>query len=151
MDDTRTCPYCGEAIRREATVCRFCRSRLAGLDPERWHRDRPERRLAGVAAAVARALAVPVGTVRLGFILLSFFHLLGPVLYGALWLIVPFAPGGESPLAVALARAREIAGALRGAGGSRASAAPGSGGVEGAAGASGGAATASVPEGPRPC
>ena len=63
---------------------------------------------AGVASAVARALAVPVGAVRLGFIVLTFLHFLGPLLYGALWLLVPFSPGGDAPLTSALARARNL-------------------------------------------
>lgn len=108
MDEFRPCPYCGEEIRTAATRCRFCRSRLTALDPERWYRDHPERRVAGVASAVARALAVPVGAVRLGFIVLTFLHFLGPLLYGALWLLVPFSPGGDAPLTSALARARNL-------------------------------------------
>ena len=108
MDEFRPCPYCGEEIRTAATRCRFCRSRLTALDPERWYRDHPERRVAGVASAVARALAVPVGAVRLGFIVLTFLHFLGPLLYGALWLLVPFTPGGDAPLTCALARARNL-------------------------------------------
>jgi phage shock protein PspC (stress-responsive transcriptional regulator) len=108
MDEFRPCPYCGEEIRTAATRCRFCRSRLTALDPERWYRDHPERRVAGVASAVARALAVPVGAVRLGFIVLTFLHFLGPLLYGALWLLVPFTPGGDAPLTGALARVRNL-------------------------------------------
>jgi phage shock protein PspC (stress-responsive transcriptional regulator) len=96
MDQTQPCPYCSEEIPATALRCRYCRSRLAPLDPARWHRDHPERRIAGVAAAVAHALAFPVAAVRLGFLVLTFFHLLGPILYGALWLLIPPAPGGES-------------------------------------------------------
>jgi phage shock protein PspC (stress-responsive transcriptional regulator) len=107
MDEFRKCPYCGEEIRAAATRCRYCRSRLTALDPERWFRDHPERRVAGVASAVARALAVPVGAVRLGFIVLTFIHLLGPMLYVALWLLVPFAPGGDAPVTHVLAWLRD--------------------------------------------
>jgi phage shock protein PspC (stress-responsive transcriptional regulator) len=113
MDETRTCPHCGETIRAEAVRCRYCRARLTVLDPERWHRNHPERRLAGVAAAVARAFTLPVGVVRTGFVVLSFFHLFGPVLYGALWLIVPFDPGGDAPLTRAVAWARGVLASLR--------------------------------------
>jgi phage shock protein C len=98
MDETRRCPYCGEEIRAEATRCRYCRSLLTTLDPERWHRDHPERRVAGVASAVARAFTIPVGAARLGFIVLAFFHFLGPLLYLTLWALIPFAPGDPSPL-----------------------------------------------------
>src|SRR6266481_5152427 len=105
MEDVRTCPYCAEEIRAAATRCPYCRSRVTALDPERWFRDHPERRVAGVASAVARALAIPVGAVRLGFIVLTFVHLLGPLLYGALWLLIPYTPGGDAPLTNALAYA----------------------------------------------
>ena len=114
MDEFRTCPFCGEQIRTAATRCRYCRSRLTTLDPERWYRDHPERRVAGVASAVARALAVPVGAVRLGFIVLTFVHLIGPLLYGALWLLIPFAPGGDAPFGRLVVWARDVLDVVRG-------------------------------------
>lgn len=114
MSATQKCPYCAEEIAAEATRCRYCRSRLTAFNPEHWHRDHPEQRLAGVAVAVARAMAVPVGAVRIGFIALTFFHFLGPLLYGALWLIIPWKPGEESLLERHLARAKECVARLRG-------------------------------------
>lgn len=114
MTATRRCPYCAEEISAEAIRCRYCRSRLVTLDPAHWYRNHGERRLAGVAIAVARALAVPVGAVRIAFIALTFFHLFGPLLYGAAWLVIPYDPGDESLLERALARAREAVASLRG-------------------------------------
>jgi phage shock protein PspC (stress-responsive transcriptional regulator) len=114
MDEIRKCPYCAEEIRTEATRCPHCRSRIAAFDPARWYRDRPERRLAGVAAAVAHAFALPVTAVRVGFIVLTFVHFLGPMVYGALWLIVPFAPGGVPPIERAVTAVREWFDGLRG-------------------------------------
>jgi len=73
-------------------------SRIGALDPARWYRDHPERRLAGVAAAIAHALALPPTIVRVGFVVLTFIHLLGPLAYGALWLVLPFHPGEPSRL-----------------------------------------------------
>jgi len=91
MPETRKCPYCAEEIRAEAIRCPHCRSRVATSDRDRWYRDHPERRVAGVAAAVAHALALPIMGVRL----------------------VPFAPGDPSPLERALAAAQKWFGGLR--------------------------------------
>jgi len=113
MDGTRKCPYCAEDIRAEAVRCPYCRSRIAALDPARWYRDHPERRLAGVAAAVAHALALPLTMVRVGFVALTFIHLLGPVAYGALWLLLPFRPGDPSRLEQLAAGVRDFVAGLR--------------------------------------
>src|SRR5271169_1657598 len=98
MEGMKHCPYCDEDIRSEAIRCRYCRSRLTMFDPGRWHRSYSDARLAGVCAALSSALAVPVAAVRLAFVVLSFFHLLGPLLYGMLWLIIPKRPGEDSLL-----------------------------------------------------
>jgi phage shock protein PspC (stress-responsive transcriptional regulator) len=86
---------------------------VAAFDPARWHRSHPDRRLAGVAAAVAHALAFPVNGVRLAFIVLTFVTHLGPLLYAALWLILPFAPGDKSPVERGLAAALDWVTRLR--------------------------------------
>jgi phage shock protein PspC (stress-responsive transcriptional regulator) len=99
MDDTnprRPCPYCAEDIAAAAIRCPHCRSRLTTFDPTAWRRDQPGRRVAGVAAAIAHATAVPVGAVRLGFAALTFVHLLGPLLYGLGWLVIPAKAGDPS-------------------------------------------------------
>jgi phage shock protein PspC (stress-responsive transcriptional regulator) len=113
MDEMRRCPYCDEEIRAEAIRCRHCRSRLAAFDPSGWYRDRPDRRVAGVAGAVAQACAIPVAAARFGFLVLTPFHLLGPVSYGALWLLVPFRLGDESPFARMLRLVRRLADEVR--------------------------------------
>jgi phage shock protein PspC (stress-responsive transcriptional regulator) len=114
MADMKQCPYCGEAIRVEAIRCRYCRSRLTLFDGSRWHRSHPGARLGGVCTALATALAVPVAAVRLAFVVLSLFHLLGPVLYIALWLIIPKRPGDDSLMERALWRALDLAATLGG-------------------------------------
>jgi phage shock protein PspC (stress-responsive transcriptional regulator) len=113
MDQPRTCPYCAEEIAAEAVRCPHCRTTLGSVDLDPWHRDLPERRVAGVAAALARGFGLPLAAVRLGFIVLVFFHLLGPLVYGALWLLIPFAAGEESLLERGLGRARDAVRHLR--------------------------------------
>ena len=107
MDDDPTarcpCPYCAEDIAAAAIRCPHCRTRLTTFDPTAWRRDHPERKIAGVAAAIAHATALPVGAVRLGFAVLTFVHLLGPLVYGLGWLFIPRAAGAPSPVEHVLA------------------------------------------------
>jgi len=65
--------------------------------------DHPERRLGGVAAAIAHGLAAPVVVVRVAFVLLTLFVFhVGPLVYGVGWLMLPYAPDDEPPLERAL-------------------------------------------------
>jgi phage shock protein PspC (stress-responsive transcriptional regulator) len=112
--DRRPCPYCAEEIAASAVRCPHCRSRLHLRDGAAWHRDHPERVLGGVAAAVAHAAAVPVTLVRAAFVVLTFFHLLGPLLYGALWMLLPARSGEPSWLEGAFGRGEAALRRLRG-------------------------------------
>ncbi len=108
----RTCRWCAEPVAEEALRCPHCASRLEGglRDPRDWHRDYPERKLAGVACAVAENLGVSVSVVRAGFLLLGFFHGLGVLLYAALWFVIPREPGAASGLDRTLDAVRSLFG-----------------------------------------
>jgi len=108
MDGHRTCPYCAEEIHAAALRCPHCRSHLPAGDAQPWRRDHPDRRVAGVAVAAAHAFGVPVASARVVFIVLTFIHFLGPLAYGALWLVIPFAPGEPSRFERGLRAARDL-------------------------------------------
>jgi phage shock protein PspC (stress-responsive transcriptional regulator) len=67
-----------------------------------------------VASALAHALGLPVGLVRLGFIISCFFSLVGPVVYGVLWALLPEGVGATSPLQRGLVKAEKWAAILAG-------------------------------------
>lgn len=110
----RPCPYCAEEIAAQAVRCPHCRSRLMLADASAWHRDHPERVVGGVAASIAHATAVPATLVRAGFVVLTFVHLLGPLAYGALWLLLPAHAGEPSLLERTLGRSEAALRRMRG-------------------------------------
>ncbi|MCI1747459.1 MAG: PspC domain-containing protein [Acidipropionibacterium sp.] len=77
-------------------------------EPEQqpWRRAfrRPDRGWAvGVAAGVADHLRIPVWIVRAAFVALAAFDMVGVLLYGALWILMPRAEGAASSPGIASA------------------------------------------------
>jgi signal transduction histidine kinase len=71
----------------------------------RLYRGREGRLLGGVAAGIAAHVGVPVGAVRVGFVVLLAFNGLGALLYAVYWAVLPAAPepaGGRRERLVAL-------------------------------------------------
>lgn len=77
------------------------------------HRDYPEKKLAGVCAAVSRGFSIPVAIVRLGFVLLTLFHGIGLLLYLAAVVCIPNRPQEDSLAERFVLGARGFADAFR--------------------------------------
>ena len=77
------------------------------------HRNRSERRLAGVCAALADELDLPLPLVRAGFLigaLVPAINSLVILLYLGLWFVTPSALGEQSALERAIAAVRDLLG-----------------------------------------
>lgn len=88
----KQCPYCAENVQDAAIKCRYCGSLLDGSALTRsWHRSREGKMIAGVCAGLAEEFSISVTAVRLAAILGTIAAGgLGIVLYGALWIIMPY-------------------------------------------------------------
>ena len=78
----------------------------------------------GVASALGHALSIPVGLIRLGFVVSCFFHLAGPLAYAVLWVVIPENLGQASALQRGFVKAEAWAAILAGEGSAEASQAP---------------------------
>lgn len=77
------------------------------------HRNRPERRLAGVCAALADELALPLPLVRAGFLIGAFIPAINSLvilLYLGLWFVTPSALGERSALERVIDALRDLLG-----------------------------------------
>ncbi len=77
------------------------------------HRNRPERRLAGVCSALSDHLEMPLPLVRAGFLIGAFIPAVNSLvilLYLALWFVTPPAIGEHSGLDRVLAAIRDLLG-----------------------------------------
>ena len=77
------------------------------------HRNRPERRLAGVCAALADELSLPLALVRAAFLIGAFIPAINSLvilLYLAIWFVTPPALGERSALERAIAALRDLLG-----------------------------------------
>ena len=124
MNDQKRCEYCAEEIRVEAKRCPYCRSRIRKFERTQWHRGHGDARMAGVASALGHALSIPVGLIRLGFVVSCFFHLAGPLAYVILWIVIPENLGRASALQRGLVKAESWAAVLAGEGTAEASQTP---------------------------
>lgn len=67
-------------------------------NPQAWHRDYDDRRIAGVCLSLAHNLEISVTAVRLAFIVLALIHGAGLILYAALWVLLPDRAGEPATL-----------------------------------------------------
>ena len=77
-----------------------------------WHRGSPDRKVAGVCAALAERFDVPLTVMRAGFLVFALppFSGIGASLYLVLWFLMPPAPGELSGLDRALEFGRDVLG-----------------------------------------
>jgi len=90
------CNYCGKVIQDDANVCAYCGTRVgAVIARKRLVRPRAGRKIAGVCIGFAEYFDLDVTLVRLVWLIVSVFTVVGLLAYPIAWIVMP-----EEPLAL---------------------------------------------------
>lgn len=92
------CNYCGKVIQDDASHCAYCGKRVGGvMGRKRLMRSRTDRKIAGVCAGVAEYFDLDVSLVRVVWLVMAVFTVVGFLSYPVAWIVMP-----EEPIAFSM-------------------------------------------------